>query len=110
MLVCLARPTSFSVCLHLLFTEFRESINGIQEILEGMTTKVNIDSEPSILIESKVVDELEPKTVDEPEPEVDEPESKVIDEPKPEREVEEPLIKTFVDLPIELPWRYCHFR
>jgi len=30
-------------------------------IIEGMTTKVDIDSKPSILTESEVVDESKPK-------------------------------------------------
>jgi len=79
--------------LHLLFTKFREFIDGIRKILEGMTGKVDIDSELLILTELEVVDKSEPEVVDESESEVIEPE--------PEAEVEAPLVETFVDLPTE---------
>ena len=45
---------------HFLFTEFRETLEGIQKIIEAVTTKVDIDSEPSILAELEVVDEPKP--------------------------------------------------
>jgi len=45
---------------------------GIWKIIEGMTVKIDIDSEPPIFIEPEVVDkpELKPEVVDESEPEV----------------------------------------
>jgi len=69
MLVCFARPTSYSVCAHIFFTEFQETIDGIRKILEGTAVKVDKDSEPPGLIETKVVEEPESKVTEDPEPE-----------------------------------------
>ena len=60
----------------------------MEKILESMTAKVDIDPEPPILVEPKVVDEVE-----------QERELEVVDDPEPEPEVEEPLIETPVDVP-----------
>jgi len=53
------------------FTECREIIDGIRKILKGTAVKVDIDSEPPVLIKTEVVDEpvLEPKVVEDPESE-----------------------------------------
>ena len=45
---------------HLLFTEFRETLEGIRKIIGDMAAKVDIQLEP-------VVDEPEPEVVDKPE-------------------------------------------
>ena len=59
-------------------------------------------------LEPEVVDKLESEAVDEADPEppvqpdiIDEPDSEVVDESELEPEVTEPLIETFVDLPVE---------
>jgi len=54
---------------HLLHTEFRGTIVGIQKILEGVAAKVDIDSKPPILVKPEIVNKPEPesKVVDEPE-------------------------------------------
>jgi len=57
---------------HFLFTELRETLEGIRKIIEGMVTKVDIDSEPSILAEPEVIDKSEPEV------EVDESEAEVV--------------------------------
>ena len=49
---------------HLLFTEFRETLEGIQKIIKGMTTKVEINSKPPIFAETEAVDESEPDIAD----------------------------------------------
>ena len=79
-LVCLARLRTWCAP-YLFFTEFRQSIDGIQKILEG--------------IEAKVVDKLELEAVDVPE-------SEIVDESKPKPEMKEPLIETFGYLLAEL--------
>jgi len=61
MLVCHARLTSYSICFHFLFTKFRKTLEGIRNIIEGMSIKVDIDSEPPILVEPEVIDAPEPE-------------------------------------------------
>jgi len=75
--------------LHLFFTEFRETLEGIRKIIKGMVAKFDIDSEPPVLIEPDIVDI------------VYEPNSKVVEYSEPEAEVEELLIETLVDLSVE---------
>ena len=58
-----------------------------------MVAKVVTDLESPILIETEVVEEAEPKVVEDPEPKPE------VEEPKPK--VEEPLIETPVDLSAE---------
>ena len=78
----LAKPTSYSVCSALscsirtqdwtrarareelmadFFTECRETIDGIQKILEGMAVKIDTNSELPVLIATGVVQEPVPK-------------------------------------------------
>ena len=71
---------------HLLFTDFQETLEDIQKIIEDITIKVETDPEPPIF--------AEPEAVDQPQPQPD-----IVDEP--ELEVEEPLIETLVELPVE---------
>ena len=54
--------------MHLLVTEFRESIDGIQKVVEAMTTKIDIYSEPQILVEPEVINKWKSEVVDEPKP------------------------------------------
>jgi len=54
-----------------------------------MTTKIDIDSEAQVLVEPDIVDKLEPKVIEDQEPE---PEVKNL-------KVKEPLIETLVNLP-----------
>ena len=80
MLVSLARSTSYSVCPHLLFTEFCESLEDIRKgIEEYIVVKVNTVPKPEVAAE---------------------PESKpaVVDELESEIEIEEFLVETSADL------------
>jgi len=49
-------------------TEFWETLEGIRKIIEDMATKIDINSEPSVLVEPDIVDELYSKVVEAPEP------------------------------------------
>ena len=69
---------------HLLFTDFRETLEDIQKGIEEY-------------IAAKVNTELEPEVVAEPESE-----PTVVDEPEPELELEEFLVETSVDPPAKL--------
>jgi len=54
-----------------LVDECKEILVSMGKLLEGMTVKIDIDSEPPVLIETEVVEKPEPKVIEDPEPELE---------------------------------------
>ena len=84
---------------------------ALEKLAASQAAKRDTDLEPSALVETDVLEELESKVIAEleHEPEPDnaaklEPDPVVVDEPEPEPKIEEPLplVKNSVDLPAEL--------
>jgi len=42
---------------HLLFTDFKETLESFRKIIEGMVINVDIDSEPPILVEPEIIED-----------------------------------------------------
>ena len=69
-----------------LVPECKEILHGVKKILESVIAKVGTEREPPVLVETKIIEDLEP-----------------------EPEMEGPLIGTHVVLSQSLPLSYCHF-